>query len=159
MHPFTLTPIDGSAWHTIVEEPMTTPAPVPVTGSIVVKDLAERAALTFVQAAIPILLLALHSTSWSNAKALGLSALAAGGAALLSLAKGLVAQRLTGTASLSRDVSVASAAVPPKQPDTGLTSLALVLIVVVLILALGLGFAVSKFFLLLLLLIVFAVLL
>lgn len=94
---------------------MTTP--VPVTGSVVAKDLAERAALTFAQAVIPILLLAFQATSWGDAKALGMSALAAGGAALLSLAKGLIAQRLTGTASLSREVSVSSSAVPPKQPD------------------------------------------
>lgn len=92
-------------------------APVPVTGSVLAKDLAERALATFVQAAVPILIVALQATSWSDAKALGLSALAAGAAALLSLAKGLAAQRLTGTASVSRAVGTASTVVAPEQPD------------------------------------------
>jgi len=94
---------------------MTTPAPV--TASVLAKDLAERALATFVQAAVPFLLLAFQATSWSDAKALGYSALAAGAAALLSLAKGLATQHLTGTASLSRVVGEASTVVPPAQPD------------------------------------------
>jgi hypothetical protein len=94
-------------------------APVPVTATVLAKDLAERAAATFVQAAVPSLVLTLQATSWSDAKALGLSALVAGGAALLSLAKGVATQRLTGTASLSREVGEASTVVPPAQPDSG----------------------------------------
>lgn len=94
-------------------------APVPVTGSVLAKDLAERAVASFVVAAAPLLLVALSATSWSDAKAFGLSALLAGGSALLSLAKGLAAQRLTGTASMSRVVGEASTVVPPTQPDDG----------------------------------------
>jgi hypothetical protein len=94
---------------------MTTP--IPVTASVLAKDLAERALATFVQAVVPFLILAFQATNWGDAKALGMSALAAGAAALLSLLKGIAAQRLTGTASASRVVGEASTVVPPVQPD------------------------------------------
>lgn len=91
--------------------------PTPVTASVFAKDLGERALTAFLFAVIPFGFLALKATSWSDAKTIGLSALAAGGAAVLSIAKGLLAQRLTGTASLSRVVGEASTVVPPVQPD------------------------------------------
>ena len=90
--------------------------PIPVTGSVVVKDLAERAALTALEAAIPFLIVMMKATDWSGVKVAGLAALSAAGGALLSLLKGLIAQRLTGTASLSRSVSDASAVVPAAPP-------------------------------------------
>lgn len=89
----------------------------PVTGSVLAKDLAERAGSAFVQAAVPSLILTLQAPSWGDAKAFGYAALVAGGTAVLSLAKGLAAQRLTGTASLSRAVGRASTDVAPTQPE------------------------------------------
>lgn len=58
-----------------------------------VKDLAERVWWTFAQAGLATVPLTVVGADWSTVKAVGVSASVAGGAAVLSLLKGLVAKR------------------------------------------------------------------
>lgn len=73
---------------------------------IYAKDLAERAASTFVQAAVATIPVTVVGADWSTVKTVAVSAAVAGGAAALSLVKGLVAQRFgnPASASLTKDV-------------------------------------------------------
>jgi hypothetical protein len=84
--------------------------------SVLARDLAERALWTALQALLPFLALAISATSWGSLKVIGMSALAAVGAALLALVKGLVAQHFTGTASSSREVSQTAVVVSRPHP-------------------------------------------
>lgn len=67
-------------------------------------DLAERAGWTFLQAAAPVFGAA-QLSSWGEVEAAAVAAGVAGGAAVLSLAKGVLAGVRTGTASSSRKVA------------------------------------------------------
>ena len=73
---------------------------------IYAKDLAERAASTFVQAAVATVPVTVVGADWSTVKTVAVAAAVAGGAAALSLVKGLVAQRFgnPASASLTKDV-------------------------------------------------------
>lgn len=62
------------------------------------KDLAERAGWTFCQAAASTVTAA-QLTSWHETKSVAVAACVAGGAAVLSLVKGVLAGTRTGTAS------------------------------------------------------------
>lgn len=75
-------------------------------GMIYAKDLAERAGSTFVQAAVAAVPITVVGADWSTVKAVAATAAIAGGAAALSLIKGLVAQRFGNpvSASLTKDV-------------------------------------------------------
>lgn len=59
-----------------------------------VKDLAERAGWTFTQAALAVVPISVVGADWSTVKTVGVAAAVAGGAAVLSLVKGLVAKHV-----------------------------------------------------------------
>lgn len=67
------------------------------------RDLTERAAWTFLQAAGPVFGAA-QLGDWSEVRAAAVAAGVAGGAAVLSLVKGVVSGTRTGTASASKHV-------------------------------------------------------
>ncbi len=72
------------------------------------KDLAERAGWTFVQAAAASVAVG-QVTSLNEVKQAALSAAVAGGAAVLSLVKGVIAGTKTGTASSLKNQAVSEA--------------------------------------------------
>lgn len=57
------------------------------------KDVGERVAWTFVQAAVSAIPTGLVLTDWSAVKAAGIGAVVAGGAAVIALLKGMVKTR------------------------------------------------------------------
>ena len=77
------------------------------------KDLAERAGWTFVQAAAASAAVG-QVTSLNEVKQAALSAAVAGGAAVLSLVKGVIAGTKTGTASSLKNQAVGEAEVAGK---------------------------------------------
>ena len=70
------------------------------------KDLVERAANTFWQGALPVLVLGPTTLDWSGIKSLGIAAAAGGVGALLSAAKSWLARQrgVKNSASLVRNV-------------------------------------------------------
>lgn len=70
-------------------------------------DLGERAAATFGQSFISVMVGA-QLTSWSEVKQVASAAALAGGAAVLALLKGVIGGVRTGTASVSKTVAAAA---------------------------------------------------
>lgn len=87
--------------------------PVPVTGTVIAKDIAERAFFTFLQAFVGTIAVTPAITDFGSAKRVGLAASIAGASAVLSFAKSLLASYVTGTAGFSKQVAEASSAVTP----------------------------------------------
>jgi hypothetical protein len=90
-------------------------------------DLAERAGSTFVQT-FATTVVGSQLTSWAEVKQVAVAGALAGGSAVLSMVKGVVAGTRTGTASLSKvaaaltpSAPVAPAAPQLPAPDPGLT--------------------------------------
>lgn len=66
-----------------------------------VKDLAERVSWTFGQAFMATVPISVVGADWSTVKTVGMAATVAGGAAVLSLVKGLIAKHVGNKPSAS----------------------------------------------------------